>query len=134
MYPSVSLKIAPTTGINERPLGIALMETAQYDENGQKLIYYPQKAAENQVLLPGQSVPVLTRGIVTLTSRAIDDSTAFAVGSGFKLSANAGKVTGAAVSDSASLGTVLGTGVRGNNGATLADLYSGKFAVVKLGL
>ena len=85
-------------------------------------------------MLPGQSVPVLTRGIITLTSKGIDDSAAFAVGSGFKLSANAGKVTGAAVSDSASLGTILGTGIRGNNGATLADLYSGKFAVVKLGL
>jgi hypothetical protein len=133
-YPSVSLKVAPAASGDIKPLGLTLWETAKYDENGQKLIYYPQKAIENQVLLPGQSVPVLTRGIVTLTSKAIDDSASFAVGSGFKLSANAGKVTGAAVTDTASLGTILGTGVRGNNGATLPDLYSGKFAVVKLGL
>jgi len=77
---------------------------------------------------------VAVRGIFTLTSTAISDSAAFAVGSGFKLSATAGKVTGSALTDSATIGTVLATGSRGANGATLPDLYSGKFAVIKLGL
>ena len=133
-YPSVSLKVAPAASGDIKPLGITLWETAKYDENGQKLIYYPQKAAENQVLLPGQAVPVAVRGIFTLTSTAISDSAAFAVGSGIKLSATAGKVTGSALTDSATIGTVLATGSRGANGATLPDLYSGKFAVIKLGL
>lgn len=132
-YPSVSLKIAPAASGDLKPLGLTLWETAKYDENGQKLIYYPQKAAENQVLLPGQAVPVATKGVFTLSYRAFDDSTAFAVGSGFKLSANAGKITGSALTDSAVIGSVLATGSRGSNGATIADTYSGKYAVIKLG-
>lgn len=141
MYPSVSLKIAPTTGINERPLGIALMETAMYDENGQKLLYYPQKAAELQVALPGKSIPVATRGIFTVTNRAFDG--VLTVGQGFAISNGGnGKITGvnayttgvAGSAGSPVLGTVLGTGTRGFNQPTIQDKYSGSYAVIKLGL
>lgn len=141
MYPTVTLKVAPASSSDVRPLGITLWETAKLDENEQKLLYYPQKAAENQVLLPGQAVPVATRGIFTLSSKAFDDSVGFAVGSGFKLSANAGKVTGSSPSDSAVIGSILATGFRGNNGVSfningsaVGDTYSGKYAIVKLGL
>lgn len=133
-YPSVSLKVTPAASGDIRPLGLTLWETAKYDENGQKLIYYPQKAHENQVLLPGQSVPVATKGIFTVTSKAFDGT--LSVNAPFTLSANAGKITGQAASYSgplAVLGTVLATGSRGNNGATLPDLYSGNYAVIKLG-
>jgi hypothetical protein len=133
-YPSVSLKVTPAASGDIRPLGLTLWETAKYDENGQKLIYYPQKAHENQVLLPGQSVPVATKGIFTLTSRAFDGN--LSVGQPFTLSANAGKITGQAATYSgplAILGTVLATGSRGNNGATIPDLYAGNYAVIKLG-
>lgn len=130
-YPSVSLKIAPAASGDIKPLGITLFETAKYDENGEKLLYYKQKAMDNQVLLPGQAVPVATRGVFTLSSRAYDG--ALTVGAGFKLSATAGKVTGAALSDSAVLGSVLATGSRGANGATIADSFSGNYAIIKLG-
>ena len=141
MYPSVTLKIAPTTGINEKPLGIALMETAQYDENGQKLLYYPQKAQELQVSLPGKAIPVATRGVFTITNQAYDG--VLAVGQGIAISNGGnGKVTGVSayttgllgVVGSPVIGTVLATGSRGNNGATLADKYSGTYAVIKLAL
>jgi hypothetical protein len=141
-YPKVNLKVSPTVSGDVKPLGITLWETAKYDENGQKLLYYPQKAIDHQVLLPGQSVPVATRGVFTLSARAIDDSAAFAVGSGFKLSPGAaGKVTGSAPTDSAAIGTILAVGTRGDNGITYAlkngttqgDTYSGKYAIVKLG-
>ena len=138
-YPSVSLKVTPASSTDIRPLGITLWETAKYDENGQKLIYYPQKAAENQVLLPGQTVPVATKGIFTITDRAFDNTANWAVGRPFTLSATAGKVTGRALgyqatgtSDPAIIGSVLATGTRGSNGATLPDLYSGSYAVIKL--
>lgn len=133
-YPSVSLKITPAASGDIRPLGLTLWETAKYDENGEKLIYYPQKAAENQVLLPGQSVPVATKGIFTVTSRAFDGS--LSVGAPFTLSATAGKITGQASTYSgplAVLGTVLATGSRTSNGATIPDLYAGNYAVIKLG-
>lgn len=141
MYPTVTLKIAPTTGINERPLGIALMETAKYDENGQKLLYYPQKAQELQVSLPGKSIPVATRGVFTVTSRAFDGT--LSVGQGFAISNGGnGKITGVnvyntgllGVAGNPVLGTVLATGSRGANGATITDKYSGTYAVIKLGL
>ena len=130
-YPKVNLKIAPAASGDIKPLGITLFETAKYDENGQKLLYYPQKAVDHQVLLPGQSVPVATRGVFTLSSRAFDGT--LTVGSSFKLSANSGKITGAAYTDSAAIGTVLATGSRGSNGATLPDTYSGNYAIIKLG-
>ena len=133
-YPSVSLKITPAASGDIRPLGLTLWETAKYDENGEKLIYYPQKAHENQVLLPGQSVPVATKGIFTVTSRAFDGN--LTVGAPFTLSANAGKITGQAATYSgplAVLGTVLATGSRTSVGATIPDLYAGNYAVIKLG-
>jgi hypothetical protein len=130
-YPSVSLKVAPAASGDLKPLGITLFETAKYDENGEKLLYYKQKAVDHQVLLPGQSVPVATRGVFTLTSRAYDG--VLTVGSGFKLSATAGKITGSALTDSSVIGSVLATGSRGANGATLPDTFSGNYAVIKLG-
>lgn len=51
-------------------LGVTLYDTREYDENGNMLIYNPQKAAEMNVVTSGQAVPVLTRGIITLTSDA----------------------------------------------------------------
>lgn len=139
-YPSVNLKITPASATDIRPLGLTLWETAKYDENGQKLIYYPQKAHENQVLLPGQSVPVATKGVFTLSQKAYNNTANWAVGNPFVLSTEAGKVSGKAVgyhptgtSDPAVLGTILATGTRGSNGATLPDLYSGSYTVIKLG-
>jgi len=138
-YPSVSLKITPASSGDIRALGLTLWETAKYDENGEKLIYYPQKAHENQVLLPGQSVPVATKGVFTLTDVAYNNTANWAVGNPFILSAQAGKVSGVASTYVAGanqpvvLGTILATGTRGNNGATLADKYSGSYSVIKLG-
>ncbi len=48
-------------------LGITLHTTAEYDENGNKLINFPQdQTYERGFVLSGFSVPILTRGIVTL--------------------------------------------------------------------
>ena len=130
-YPKVSLKVAPASSGDSFPLGITLWETAKYDENGQKLLYYPQKAAENEVALPGQAIPVATRGVFTVSAAAVDG--ALTVGSSFKLSANAGKITGAALLDARALGTVLATGSRTSANPNVADKYAGNYAVIKLG-
>ncbi|NBW99623.1 hypothetical protein EBR03_08640, partial [bacterium] len=45
-------------------LGITLLSTQELDENGEKLVFNPRKAAEKNVVVSGQGVPVLTRGIV----------------------------------------------------------------------
>jgi len=128
-YPSVNLKVTPAaSGDTTNCLGITLRQTAKYDENGEKLLYYRQKAEELMCVLPGQAVPVATRGIFSLGANALDGT--LTVGSGFKLSANAGKVTGCAHSDAGKLGIVLGTGSRTSQSTT--DQFAGNFAVIGL--
>lgn len=128
-YPSVNLKVTPAaSGDTTNCLGLTLRQTAKYDENGEKLLYYRQKAEELMCMLPGQAVPVATRGMFSVAAGAFDG--ALTVGSGFKLSANAGKITGCAHSDAGKLGLVLGTGSRTSN--STPDQFSGNFAVIGL--
>jgi hypothetical protein len=68
-YPKVTgMTFSPCDASN--PLGITLRQTATHDENGEKLLYYRQKAIEHQAVLPGEVVPVLTAGLVTLAESA----------------------------------------------------------------
>ena len=53
--------VASTTG--ETPIGLTLFDVKDADENGELLKYRPRKAAEMQVVIPGQAIPVVTRGI-----------------------------------------------------------------------
>ena len=142
MYPEVNLKITGAVE-GDRPLGLTLYQTAKNDENGEKLLYHPQKQEEKQAMLPGQAVPVLTKGIVTLSSSAFDGPlTDYAPGNRLKISADgAGKVTGFAhvaistittgelAEQDRMFGHVLGTGVRSNVGIT-TDQFSGNYIVV----
>lgn len=130
-YPEITLKVRPAASGDVTPLGITLTETAQYDENGQKLLYYREKADAMQVSLPGESVKIATRGTFTLFASAVDG--VLTPAAGFKLSATSGKITGCANTDSASLGLVLGSGSRGANGGPITDAYSGAYYQIKLG-
>jgi hypothetical protein len=51
-------------GAGDTPIGMTLMAMASTDENGEKLLYNPRKAAEMGVVIPGQAVPILTRGVI----------------------------------------------------------------------
>ena len=130
MYPEVNLKITGSTS-GEIPLGLTLYQTAKNDENGEKLLYNPTKQTELQAMLPGQAVPVLTKGIVTLANEAFDGATAsYSPGTAVITSNNtAGKITGASRGASKAFGHVLGTGVRNNVGIT-TDQFSGEYIVV----
>lgn len=127
---SVSLKCKPAVS-GDICLGVTLYETALYDENGEYLSRNPQKATEQGVVLKGKAVPVATRGIIHLSKFAVDGT--LVPGSGFKLSTVSGKVTGCLPSDSARIGSVLGSGTRGTRG-TYVDAYSGVHYQVSLGL
>jgi hypothetical protein len=125
-YPSVSLTCKPAhsgTGL----LGITLRQTAKFDENGEKLLYYRQKAEELQCVLPGQAVPVATRGVFTIAATAFSGT--MTPGSGFKLAAsgNAGKVVPCAVNDADRVGMILGSGSRASG-----DQFAGNYAIVGL--
>jgi hypothetical protein len=131
MYPEVNLKITGSTS-GEIPLGMTLYQTAKNDENGEKLLYNPQKQEELQAMLPGQAVPVATKGIFTLAAAAFDGGVAsYAPGKGVRTSlVNAGKLTGALRSDGIHVfGHVLGTGTRTSVGPT-TDQFAGDYIVV----
>ena len=133
MYPEVNLKVTGATS-GDHPLGITLFQTAKNDENGEKLLYNPTKQTELQALLPGQAVPVATRGIFTISADAFDGSLSdYSIGGGIQMSwATDGKITGASRTADAAFGEVIGTGIRSNVGIT-TDQFAGEYMVVKIG-
>ena len=74
-YPPNKLTVTATTANTDNCVGLTLRQTAQKDENGEKLNYNPQKKDELYAVLPGETVPVLKRGIVTLTDAAVVGAT-----------------------------------------------------------
>lgn len=90
-------------------LGITLMNTQELDENGEKLIFNPRKAAEKGVAISGQAVPVLTRGIVVYSGSQIGSASA---GAGVYLSATAGELSTVA-GNQTRVGTLLSVPVNG---------------------
>lgn len=134
-YPKVTgMTFVPCAGTN--PLGITLRQTATHDENGEKLLYYRQKAIEHQAVLPGEVVPVLTAGLVTLAH------TAFISGTTLDSSAINAAVTAAADGElelggaGAAVGRVLAVGARtaGDNPDQFAGTGTGAYALVKIEL
>lgn len=51
------------TATGDSAVGMLLYDVREVDENGEKLAFNPQKAAEMQVAISGQAVPVVTRGV-----------------------------------------------------------------------
>jgi len=72
-----------------RPLGMTLWDCSETDENGEKLIFNPRKAAEMQTAISGQAVPVATKGMFVYSGVAGTPSVGGAayVGDGGMLSA-----------------------------------------------
>ena len=127
--PSLTAKVRPAASGDIRALGVTLKETALYDENGEYLSRHATKRHENDVCLKGTAVPIVTRGELMVSYRAVDGT--LTVGNGFKLSATSGKITGCTNSDTAYLGPVLGSGSRGVGG-TLPDSQSGVYYKILL--
>jgi hypothetical protein len=69
-YPIVEMTV---TAAADKPIGLTLKQTLAYDENDENLLRYPLKADELQAVLPGQAVPILTRGLVLLNKLAFKD-------------------------------------------------------------
>jgi hypothetical protein len=107
-YPIVEMTCEPATA---SPIGITLRQTLAYDENGENLLRYPLKKDELQAVLPGQAVPVLSRGLVLLGVAAFD--AAPSVGDKLALGA-AGKL---AADAAGTLGQVIAKGVATDDAA-----------------
>jgi hypothetical protein len=56
-------QVATCTSSGDIPIGLTLYDVREVDENGERLIFKPTKAAQMQVVLSGQAVPIATRGI-----------------------------------------------------------------------
>jgi hypothetical protein len=62
-------QVSPVVNYNDTPapIGILLYSVQELDENGEKLIYDPQKAAEKNIVLPNtQAAPILTKGLILI--------------------------------------------------------------------
>jgi len=130
MYASNPLKVEAAAS-GEAPIGVTLYETAKYDENGESLLYNKEKRDRVHCVIPGQSTPILTRGVITVSARSIDGA-ALTVGGGFIISTTtAGKIEGVAAGTAGSLGTVLGTGTRAGQ-TDITDKFEGAFAMISL--
>ena len=105
-YPIVEMTCEPAT---EKPIGITLRQTLAYDENGENLLRYPLKKDELQAVLPGQAVPILTRGLVLLNESAFD-------GGASMTSADVGKeIVLAGVGKAGLLSVAAGDGLPGSS-------------------
>lgn len=67
-YGAVPKVAAAVSG--DKVIGFTLLDIRETDENGEKLVYNPRKAAEMNVVISGQAVPVLTRGVVLYSGLA----------------------------------------------------------------
>lgn len=139
LYPEVTYKVTKMTGTgtNLRPLGLLLRDVRAKDENGENLLYYPEKKEELQCVVSGEAVPVLTRGLVTVNTRALAGGLPPAIGAIAVCSTN-GTLTGV-MHDSASteqkhthVGKFIATGERESK--TTTDAFAGAYAILKIEL
>jgi hypothetical protein len=103
-YPYNGMTVEPSADGSDA-LGITLRETLAYDENGEKMLNYRVKLDEAQAVLPGHTVPVLTRGLVLLHADAFANMNNVAPGA--KLTVDSGQFV---VGTSNIVGTVVATG------------------------
>lgn len=138
-YPTNPLKVSPTAVASGAAgtLGVTLRQTLANDENGESLLFNPVKKDELQAVLSGQTVPVLTKGIVTIHEDALA-AQAGAIVVGSQLSHNGkGAFCLKNNSDAGVVGKVIASGNRGDNKnanyqGINSDFQSGQYFVVQL--
>ena len=59
----VAATMLAASGASKPVLGMLLYDVKETDENGEKLVFNPRKAAEMEIALSGQAAPVCSRGI-----------------------------------------------------------------------
>ena len=135
-YPTNPLKVAPGSS-GTAALGVTLRQTLSVDENGESLLFNPIKKDELNAVLSGQTVPVLSKGIITVAANGMSDTAenTFAVG-GALAQDGEGKFCDKQSSD-VQVGSIMATGFRGGNkddnyGGIRADSLSGKYYLIKL--
>lgn len=134
-YPFVPQKVSTAgTGDAGLVLGMLLRDVREFDENGERLLYYPQKKFDLQCVLSGEAVPVATRGVVDINVRGLAGGICPNVGDAAVVVAG-GKVTGVAYGSltdaqkAVTVGSFIGTGLRESQQNT--DFAAGPYARLK---
>jgi len=138
MYPEVPYKLTKVsdTGAGVKPLGILLRDVRNKDENGENLLYYPQKKEELQCVVSGEAVPVATKGLFTVNVKGLGGGIAPTVNQWAipSLNGTVSGVTATAANHATlathSIGQFIATGHRGED--TLQDAFSGSYAILNL--
>ena len=112
-------KVALTSSGNVS-LGMMLHDVAEVDENGELLKFNPRKAAEMEVALSGQTVPVVTRGVFLYSGDSVGTITV----AGTKLYAG----------DSGEIITTNGDSAGFQIGKTLGESDTDGYVLVKMEL
>lgn len=118
---SLSAKVQAADA-GDQPIGMTLVAMRDEDENGEKLLYNPRKAAEMGVVIPGQSIPLATRGLFILKS---DDSSGWT-----NVTFSAGQLLYAGASGE--LTTVSNSGANKLVGTALGAKDANGYALIKL--
>ena len=139
LYPEVPYKVTKmtATGGNEKALGILLRDVRNKDENGENLLYYPQKKEELQCVVSGEAVPIATKGIFTINTMGLTNGVSPTVNQ-FAVPSLNGTITGVTSTAAThgqhsvhSIGTFIATGNRESQGST-TDAFAGAYAILKL--
>lgn len=139
MYPEVPYKVTKmsATGGNEKALGILLRDVRNKDENGENLLYYPEKKEELQCVVSGEAVPIATKGLFTINTRGLTDGVVPSINQ-YAVPSKNGTITG--ITSTAanhhshgahSIGRFIATGNRESQGST-TDVFAGAYAILKL--
>jgi hypothetical protein len=135
LYPQVPLKLTKVTATGQAVLGIMLRDVRTVDENGENLLFYPQKKDELQCVVSGEAVPVATRGLFMYNVDGLAGGVAPAINS-YAIPTADGKLTGVASPSATqkeySVGKFIATGSRASVSDT--DAFEGAYALLKLEL
>jgi len=138
LYPEVPYKVTKVsdTGGGTQVLGIMLRDVRSKDENGENLLYYPEKKEELQCVVSGEAVPVATRGLFTINVKGLGGGLAPPINS-FALPSDNGTITGVApsavthhIKHAHKVGVFIATGNRISGPTT--DAFAGPYAILKL--
>lgn len=129
-YPSAPMQV-DIGDAGDSTLGLTLRPTMAWDENDEKLLYYPVKKDEFQAVLPGEAVPVATRGFFTVTvgvaasgagiadSNGLGAGTAIVPGSSLESGTNGKFVT---LASGTAIARILATGQNAGKDVALIQL------------
>jgi hypothetical protein len=109
-------------GSGDAPIGMTLYDMKETDENGEKLLFNPQKAAEMQTAISGQAVPVATRGVFLYSGTTLHAAT--------NVAPDAGNVLYAA--DNGDITTTIAANFAKKVGVCLGAKGSDNYVLIKI--